>query len=105
MLGVATRTFSEPSGTVLWLTDGAEPGVELPHAVFDEAYVAVDAETGTLVTTEQTVLGVRLSDLPNQPKANRDQVKARGQLYRVSDVQRDGVAGAIIFLKWLGPAA
>ncbi|WP_455423986.1 head-tail joining protein [Azorhizophilus paspali] len=65
MLGVAVRTFAEPS--VYWLTDGAEPGVELPQAVFDSAHVEIDPETQAPVSSINPVLGVRLADLPNEP--------------------------------------
>ncbi|WP_349616931.1 head-tail joining protein [Azotobacter salinestris] len=96
MLGVAVRTFSEPS--VYWLTDGVEPGVELPQAVFDSAHVEIDPETQAPVSSTNPVLGVRLSDLPNE-RTPRDRVRVRDQLYRISDVQPDGVAGALIVLK------
>jgi len=96
MLGVAVRTFSEPG--VYWLTDGVEPGVALLQAVFDTAHIEVDPDTGAPVSSTNPVLGVRLADLPNEP-TSRDRVRARGQLYRISDVQPDGVAGALIILK------
>lgn len=104
MLGVAVRTFSEPqasldpAGAVYWLTDGVEPGVPLPQAVFDTAHVAVDPETGAPVSSVNPFLGVRLSDLPNNP-TSRDRVRARGVTYRIHDVQPDGVAGVTIILK------
>lgn len=104
MLGVAVRTFSEPqasldpAGAVYWLTDGVEPGVPLPQAVFDTAHVGVDPDTGAPVSSVNPVLGVRLSDLPNNP-TSRDRVRARGVTYRIHDVQPDGVAGVTIILK------
>jgi len=104
MLGVSIRTFSEPSaaldpeGAVYWLTDGIEPGVPLAQAVFDTAHVSVDPETGAPVSTNKPILGVRLIDLPNEP-TNRDRVQARGVLYKISDVQPDGVAGVTIILQ------
>ncbi|VVO19988.1 hypothetical protein PS712_04154 [Pseudomonas fluorescens] len=104
MLGVAVRTFSEPSatldpeGAVFWLTDGAAPGVPLAQAVFDTAHVSVDIETGAPVSSQNPILGVRLIDLPNKP-TNRDRVRARGELYQISDVQPDGVAGVTIILR------
>lgn len=104
MLGVAVRAFSEPSasvdpaGAVYWLTDGFEPGVPLAQAIFDTAHVAVDPETGAPVSSLNPVLGVRLSDLPNEP-TSRDLVRARGLLYRIHDVQPDGIAGLTIILK------
>lgn len=104
MLGVSIRTFSEPTasidpnGAVYWLTDGVEPGLPMAQAVFDTAHVSVDPETGAPVSTNNPILGVRLIDLPNEP-TNRDRVKARGVLYRIHDVQSDGVAGVTLFLR------
>jgi len=104
MLGVSIRTFSEPTaaldpeGAVYWLTDGVAPGVPLAQAVFDTAHVSVDPETGAPVSSQNPILGVRLIDLPNKP-TNRDRVRARGELYQISDVQPDGVAGVTIILR------
>lgn len=104
MLGVAVRTFSEPSvsidpdGAVYWLTDGVAPGVALAQAVFDTAHVSVDPETGAPVSTNNPILGVRLIDLPNNP-TNRDRVRARGVLYMINEPQFDGVAGVTITLR------
>lgn len=104
MLGVAVRTFSEPSaeadplGAVYWLIDGLAPGIPLAQAVFDTAHIAVDPETGAPISSRNPVLGVRLVDLPKEP-TSRDRVLARGVLYQISDVQPDGVAGVTIILK------
>jgi len=104
MLGVSIRTFSEPSatidpdGAVYWLTDGVAPGVPLAQAVFDTTHVSVDPETGAPVSSQNPVLGVRLIDLPNKP-TNRDRIRARGELFTISDVQPDGVAGVTIILR------
>lgn len=104
MLGVAVRTFSEPSAeidparAVYWLTDGIAPGVALAQAVFDSTHVSVDPETGAPVSSNNPILGVRLVDLPNEP-TNRDRVQARGVLYKINDVQADGVAGVTLFLR------
>lgn len=98
MLGVAVRTFSEPDSSVYWLADGVEPGVVLPQAVFDSAHIEVDADTGAPVSSNNPTLGVRLSDLPNEP-TRRDRIRARGVLYRINDVVPDGVAGCLLILK------
>ncbi len=98
MVGIAVGTFSEPAASVFWLTDGVAPGVALARAVFDTAHIAVDPETGAPVSSVNPVMGVLLSDLPSKP-TNRDFVMARGVLYRVSNVQPDGVAGVTLFLK------
>lgn len=98
MLKVAVRTFSEPDSTVYWLAEGVEPGITLPHAVFDSAHIEVDADTGAPVSSNNPTLGVCLSDLPNEP-TSRDRIRARGVLYRISDVVPDGVAGCLLLLK------
>lgn len=98
MLGVAVRTFSAPAGTVFWLVDGVEPGIELPQAVFDSAHVEVDADTGAPVSSNNPTLGVRLSDLPGEP-TSRDRIRVGGVLYRISDVVPDGIAGCLLILK------
>ncbi|ONH52808.1 hypothetical protein SAMN04490182_4560 [Pseudomonas cedrina] len=104
MLGVSIRAFSEPTaaldplGAVYWLRDGVAPGVPLAQAVFDSAHVTVDPETGAPVSSNNPVLGVRVIDLPNEP-TNRDRVQARGVLYKIHDVQSDGVAGVMLFLR------
>ncbi|MNY80823.1 hypothetical protein D3C86_2220570 [compost metagenome] len=66
--------------------------------MFDTAHVSVDPETGAPVSTNNPILGVRLIDLPNKP-TSRDKVQARGELYTISDVQPDGVAGVTIILR------
>ncbi|MNP87369.1 hypothetical protein D3C76_1882230 [compost metagenome] len=66
--------------------------------MFDTAHVSVDPETGAPVSSQNPILGVRLIDLPNKP-TNRDRVRARGELYQISDVQPDGVAGVTIILR------
>ena len=88
----------DPDGAVYWLTDGVAPGVPLAQAVFDTAHVSVDPETGAPVSSNNPILGVRLIDLPNKP-TSRDKVQARGELYTISDVQPDGVAGVTIILR------
>lgn len=104
MLGVSIRAFSEPSaaldplGAVYWLTDGVAPGVPLAQAVFDRTHVSVDPDTGAPVSTNNPILGVRLIDLPSVP-TNRDRVQVRGVMYKIHDVQDDGVAGVTLFLR------
>lgn len=98
MLGVAVKTFSEGTGAVYWLTDGREPGTALPKAVFDTAHISVDPETGAPVSSANPVLGVCLADLPSEP-TTAVRVRARGQLYRIHDIQPDGIAGLTIILK------
>jgi hypothetical protein len=83
---------------VYWLTDGVAPGVALAQAVFDTAHVSADPETGAPVSSNNPILGVRLIDLPNKP-TSRDKVQARGEMYTISDVQPDGVAGVTIILR------
>lgn len=98
MLGVVVKTFSEPAGSVVWLPGGQEPGVTLPHAVFDAAHTEVDPDTGGRISTDQPLLGVRISDLPAPPTTD-DRVRVGEQLYEIVDVHPDGIAGALLVLK------
>lgn len=102
MLGIAVHTFSEGADTVFWLAEGVEPGIGLPKAVFDTAHTAVDPDTGAPVSSTHPVLGVCLADLPSEP-TTRVRVRVRGQLYRIHDVQPDGIAGVTIILKQVQP--
>lgn len=68
------------------------------RAVFQDAFVAADPETGGPVTTVQPVAGVDGWDLPIKPKGG-DSVLARGKTYRVRDAQPDGHTGFTLFLQ------
>lgn len=67
-------------------------------AMFQDAYIGADPETGGPVSTVQPVAGVNALDLPIKPK-NGDLVTARGNTYRVRDARPDGHTGFTLFLQ------
>lgn len=68
------------------------------RAMFQDAYVGADPETGGPVSTVQPVAGIDGRDLPIKPKGG-DSVTARGKTYRVRDAQPDGHTGVTLFLQ------
>lgn len=70
-------------------------------AMFQDAYMGADPETGGPVSTVQPVAGIDTRDLPIKPKGG-DTVIARGKTYRVRDAQPDGHTGATLFLQKTG---
>ena len=106
MLGVAVRTFSAP--LVELIPGGTGTPVVLAQAVFDSSHITVDPETGAPVSSNNPVLGVRMSDLPAPPIPGSDLIRvsslsggmawANGT-YKINDAQPDGVAGATLYLK------
>lgn len=69
--------------------------------IFQSAHIAIDPETGSPVSTQQPVVGVNGRDLSVTPKTG-DRVAARGNVYRVRDVQPDGHAGFTLLLQKAG---
>lgn len=67
-------------------------------AMFQDAYVGADPETGGPVSTVQPVAGIDARDLPIKPKGG-DTVTARGKTFRVRDAQPDGHTGVTLFLQ------
>ncbi|MBO3274133.1 head-tail joining protein [Pseudomonas schmalbachii] len=99
MLGVALRTFDEvETHEVAYFVGGVGEGVRLPWAVFDKAHLVIDPETQAVVSSTNPALGVRLQDMPGMP-TRRDTVRVRDVLYRIDDVQQDGVSGAVLILR------
>lgn len=106
MLGVAVRTFSAP--LVELIPGGVGAPVPLAQAVFDTAHIKVDPDTGAPVSSNNPILGVRMSDLPAPPVPESDLIRVSGLppamawangTYNISDAQPDGVAGAVLYLK------
>lgn len=68
------------------------------RAMYQDAYVGADPDTGGPVSTVQPVAGIDARDLPIKPKGG-DTVIARGKTYRVRDPQPDGHTGVTLFLQ------
>lgn len=71
------------------------------RAMFQDAYVGADPETGAPVSTVQPVAGIDARDLPIKPKGG-DILLARGGTYRVRDARPDGHTGVTLFLQSIG---
>lgn len=67
-------------------------------AVFDTAHREIDPNTGSVVSSADPMLGLRIDDLPSMP-TNQHQFVVRGITYAVRDVQQDGVAGVLVLLQ------
>lgn len=79
-------------------------GVVLPFpAVFDEAGVKVDHETGAIMSTSQPMLGATIADLPATPSTKLHRVRVGATEYSIVEVVRDGVAGVTLHLKAYAP--
>jgi len=110
MLGVAMRTFNAPM--VELIPSGTGTPIVLAHAVFDTSHIQVDPETGAPVSSNNPVLGVRMSDLQSPPIPGSDIIRVSGlppaiawanATYKINDAQPDGVAGATLILKRTSP--
>ena len=69
--------------------------------IFQSAHIAIDPETGSPVSTQQPVVGLNGRDLPVTPKTN-DKLAARGNVYRIRDVQPAGHTGFTLLLQKAG---
>lgn len=67
------------------------------RAIFDQAYIAVNPDTGVPVDSQVPVLHVRLADLPFTP-GQGDRVGICGAMYRVISNQPDGQGAAMLVL-------
>lgn len=67
------------------------------RAVFQDAHVGLDPETGVQVRSAQPVLLVQRDELPFRLQQG-DEVDARGVTYKVRDVQPDGHRGLLVML-------
>jgi hypothetical protein len=66
-------------------------------AMYQDAYIGADPETGGPVSTVQPVAGIDARDLPITPRKG-DAVTARGETFRVRDARPDGHTGFTLFL-------
>lgn len=67
------------------------------RAVFQDAHVGLDPETGVQVRSTQPVLLLKRDDLPFRLQQG-DEVDARDATYKVRDVQPDGHTGILVML-------
>ncbi len=69
-------------------------------AIFDQEWEQVDPDTEQVVSTNQPVLGVRLSDLKDEPKIGDEILILRdNKKYVVQDTREDGQGGVSLFLR------
>lgn len=103
MLGVAVRTFRHAGQDGVSLVQYV-PKTGAPYsidAVFDEAHIRVDPDTGAAISTTEPILGVQLSQMQGPiVKGDKVNVTRKGVVtrYLVDEFQRDGVAGALLKL-------
>jgi hypothetical protein len=67
------------------------------RGVFDREYQAIDTQTNAVISGNLPRLGVRLSDLVNNP-VKGDKIQIGDELFTVSDCQEDGQGGATLYL-------
>lgn len=100
MLGVAVRTFGHSDRSrqtrIVYVPKTGNP-YEIV-AVFDSAYLSVETGGEVAVSSVSPVVGVQLSQL-RAPVAKGDRVQVDSVIYRISDQQPDGVAGALLKLQ------
>lgn len=99
VLGPLMRTFGE-SSQPLYRFGGAGAAVELPDAVYDEAYVeVVEPENGPPITSTTPVIGVRLALLSQAPaQGDTVYVPRVNETYMVNNIEPDGQGWALLKL-------
>ena len=95
VLGIATRVLGEP--VQYQHQSGAVSSIQ---AIFDNEWQQVDPDTERVVSSNQPVIGIKLSDLLVYPKVGDliiviDDIKN----FIVQDVREDGQGGASLFLR------
>jgi len=92
------------TGPVYYIGESGHP-VELSKAIFDERFEPVDGATEAGVMSTGPWLGVKLSDLPDDPEEIGPTIilgeldSATARRFEIREVQRDGAGGAKILLK------
>ena len=98
ILETATCVFGEDVQYLPRSTNSKHP----IRAIFDEVFESVDADTETVISSNQPILGVKLSDFPKNKVFKGDCFLIRTIRYVVTDSQEDGQGGASIFLHKVG---
>lgn len=89
---------------ITFLPAGKSPITTTPEGgpllgIFEDPHRAVDLSTGSVVSTQEVTLDVRLSDLlPTVPRPNLDFVVVRGKKWTFNDVRPDGEGMATLVL-------
>ena len=95
-LGRLTKTFGEP------VRFEARDGRFRPfttNGVYDDKFTFVDPETETLVSSNEPMVGIRMSDFPKPVEQGDLLYVASERLhYKVRDVLEDGQGGAVLAL-------
>lgn len=65
--------------------------------IVDEAFEAVDPNTGAIIISQQPMLGLKLIDMPIEAQKG-DLVTMRGSDFHVIEAQTDGQAGTRLLL-------
>lgn len=71
------------------------------RGVFQSTHLTVDPDTGSPVSTQQPIVLLSGRDLSVRPKTG-DKIAARGNVYRIRDVQPDGHTGFTLVLQKAG---
>jgi len=95
LLGHATRILGEE--IEFRYKDGGSKKIK---AIFDNEWEQVDPDTERVVSSNQPILGVRLSDLKREPTTGDSILILRDQKeYIIQDTREDGQGGVSLFLR------
>ena len=93
LLSSCLRSFGEPA---VYLPVQSTQRINIT-VIFDETFRTLDVETGTTVQSTQPKAGIKLSELPFEPRAG-DRLLIRNKTYRITEYQPDGQGGAEVLL-------
>lgn len=94
VLRTTQRTFADRAAgaSVITFEPAGGTPVVIEHAIFRDAHLAVDVETGLQVTSDEPEVSFRVADLPRFP-AEGDHVVRNTTRYRVIEPMKDGEGG------------
>lgn len=90
----ALSVFGEPA---TYTPVGSSSPLEI-RVTFDSLYQSVDPETRVAIEMEDPHVGVKLSDLSQDPR-HSDVIAVRGKVYKVRRIEPDGQGMAKLFLE------
>lgn len=95
LLGHATRILGEE--IEFRYKDGGSKKI---NAIFDNEWEQVDPDTERVISSNQPIIGVRLSDLSRAPTTGDTILIIRDQKeYLIQDTREDGQGGVSLFLR------